>query len=337
MTQALPPHVQVIQMGSAYWISRVVYAAAKVGLADQLAGGPRSATELAGPMGVHAPSLHRLMRTLASLGILAERDPGRFSLTVLGEALRTGAPGSARATLLTFGSGWFGSAFENIIHSVQTGRTGFQQAQGMPLFDYLAQHHDDASLFSETMVGFHSAEPPAVAAGYDFSRSNTIVDVGGATGAMLAAILTRHPAPRGVLLDRPHVVSDAPALLKAKGVMDRVTILGGDFFQAVPAGGDVYILSHIIHDWSETDALTILGHCRRAMKPDGHLLIVEMVLPSGDVPHPGKLLDMVMLVLAGGQERTEAEYASLLNKAGFRLNRVVPTESPVSVIEAVWA
>jgi hypothetical protein len=154
---------------------------------------------------------------------------------------------------------------------------------------------------------------------------------------MLAAILARHPGPRGVLFDRPHVVSDATALLKAKGVMNRVSIEAGDFFKAVPAGGDAYILSHIIHDWSEEQCLRILGHCRRVMKPDGKLLIVEMLLPGGDAPHPGKILDIVMLTQLSGQERTEAEYVSLLDKASFRLNRVVPTASPVSVVEAILA
>jgi hypothetical protein len=335
--QSLPPHVQLIQMIMAIVDARVLYAAAKLGLADQLATGPKSAAELSGPMAVHAPSLHRLMRTMAGLGLLAERDAQRFSLTALGEALKTGAPGSARGTVLTFGSSWFGSGPENIVHSVQTGSAGFEKAQGMPFFDYLAQHPEDASMFSEAMVGFSSQNPPAVAAAYDFSPFKTIVDVGGATGDMLAAILARYPGPRGVLLDRPHVVSDATALLKAKGVTNRVSIEAGDFFKAVPAGGDAYILSHIIHDWSEEQCLTILGHCRQVMKPDGKLLIVEMLLPGGDAPHPGKILDIVMLTQLSGQERTEAEYALLLDKAGFRLNRVVPTESPVSVVEAILA
>jgi hypothetical protein len=164
-----------------------------------------------------------------------------------------------------------------------------------------------------------------------------VVDVGGATGNLLAAILARHAGSRGVLFDRPHVVRDAPALLKARGVEERVTIEPGDFFETVPAGGDAYVLSHVIHDWDEDQCLIILGHCRKAMKPDGRLLLVEMVIPAGDAPHPGKLLDMVMLVVAGGQERTEAEYATLLNRAGFHLSRVMPTESPVSVMEAIPA
>lgn len=335
--EAPPPHAQLIQMGSAYWISRVVYAAAKLGLADHLAAGPRTAAELAGPTRTHAPSLHRLMRTLASLGVLTERDAQGFALTPLGEALRSSAPGAARATLLTFGSPWFMSAFDNIMHSLETGGTGFEKAFGMPPFDYLSQHPDDAELFSETMVGFHGAEPPAVAAAYDFSGFETVVDVGGATGNMLAAILGRHATPRGVLFDMAHVVGGAPALLKKHGVEKRVTVEAGDFFKGVPAGGDAYLLSHVIHDWNESQCLTILGHCRKAMKPDGRLLIVEMVLPAGNTPHPGKVLDIVMLVVPGGQERTEGEYSVLLGKAGFRLTRVVPTKSAVSVVEAVPA
>jgi hypothetical protein len=333
-SRALPPHAQLIQMGIASWVSAVVYAAAKLGLADQLATEPKNAAELAGPMRMHAPSLHRLMRTLASLGILTERDAQRFALTPVGEALRTGAPGSARSTLIAFG-GTFWHGWEEIVYSLETGNTGFDKAHGMPLFEYLRQHPAEASHFSEAMVGFHGDEPPAVARAYDFSRFKNVVDVGGATGNLLAAVLASHAGPRGVLFDRPHVVLDAPALLKAHGVEDRVTIETGDFFETVPTGGDAYLLSHVIHDWNEDRCLTILGHCRKAIKPDGRLMIVEMVLPAGDTPHPGKVLDMVMLVFPGGQERTEAEYASLLGKVGFRLSRVVPTASAVSVVEAV--
>ncbi len=334
-SKALPPHAQLIQMGAASWVSAVVYAAAKLGIADHLDDGPRSAVELAGTTRTHAPSLHRLMRTLAGLGILTEGDAQRFALTPLGEALKSGAPGSAPATLIAFCGPAFWHSWKQILYSLETGKTGFEKASGMPLFEYLAQHPEEASYFSEAMVGFHGAEPPAVARAYDFSGVGTLVDVGGATGNMLAAILSHHAAPRGVLFDRPHVVRDAPALLKARGVEERVTIEPGDFFESVPAGGDAYLLSHIIHDWNEDQYLTILGHCRSVIKPDGRLLIVETVLPTGDTPHQGKVQDMVMLVIPGGQERTEAEYASLLGNAGFRLNRVVPTESVVSVVEAL--
>jgi hypothetical protein len=237
-SKALPPHAQLIEMGRAYVVSRVVYAAAKLGLADQLEVGPRSAVELAGPMRVHAPSLHRLMRTLASLGLLTEHETERSALTPLGAALKTGAPGLARSCILTLGSDWFASAFEHIMYSLQTGKPGFEKAQGMPLFDYLGQHRDDASLFSETMIALHGSEPQAVAAAYDFSGFTNVIDVGGATGDLLAGILAHHPGPRGVLFDLPHVVRDAPVLLKERGVEERVSIQAGNFFQTVPAGGD---------------------------------------------------------------------------------------------------
>lgn len=335
VSRTLPPHLQLLQMNAGSLVSRVLCAAAKLGLADHLAAGPRSASELAGPLRLHAPSLHRLMRTLASLGILSEGEAQRFALTPLGAALKTNAPGSVRSALLLVSSNWMARAWEHFMYSLETGETGMEKAWGMPMFAYLAQHPDDASLFSETMVAIHGAEPPAIAAAYNFADFGTVVDVGGATGNMLAAILARYPGPRGILFDRPHVVSDASRLLKARGVEERVTIEPGDFFETVPAGGDVYILSHIIHDWKDEQCLAILGHCRKAMKPGARLLIVEMVLPVGDTPHRGKLLDMVMLAMTGGQERTEAEYADLLRRAGFRLNRVMPTESEVSVVEAV--
>jgi O-methyltransferase domain/Dimerisation domain len=337
ISQVLPPHIQLIQMGRAHIVSRTIYAAAKLGLADQLASGPKSAPELADAMQVHAPSLHRLMRTLASLGVLTERPEQRFALTDLGEALKTNAPGSARSSVIFSGSPSSQSGWDNVVYSIETGKPGFEKAQGVAFFDYLAHHPEDASLFSEMMVGIHNQEPPAVAAAYDFSIFKTIVDVGGATGNMLAAVLSHHARPRGILYDRPHVVTDAPTLLDAKGVSDRVTIESGDFFKSVPTGADAYILSHIIHDWDEDQCLTILGNVRKAMNPAGRLLLIEMVLPLGDTPHPGKMLDMTMLVSMGGQERTEIEYGSLLSEAGFRLTRVVPTSSAASIVEAVVA
>jgi hypothetical protein len=324
-------------MAMGHWVSRIIYLAAKLNLADRLAGGPKSAEELAGPTETDARSLYRFMRSLSNLGILAESDSHRFALTPLGEALKTGAPGSARPTVLTVASDWWVRGFCELPYSVQTGKSGFEKSLGVPIFDFLAKNPEDASLFSETMIGFHGAEPPAVSEAYDFSQFNTIVDVGGASGKLLATILNRHAAPRGILFDLPHVVRDAPRLLEAHGVSDRVTIEPGSFFETMPKGADAYILSHIIHDWNEELCLTILGHCRRAMNPSGRVLIIEMVLPDNNAPHPGKMLDVMMLVGPGGQERTETEYAALLGKAGFSLKRVVPTASAVSIVEAVIA
>ena len=332
----LPPQSMLIQMGNPS-VARVIQAAAKLGLADHLESGPRNAKELAGPLRANAPALHRFMRSLAGLGVLTQTENGRYALTPLGDALRTNAPRSARPTLLMMGSELPARAFDHFVHSLQTGKTGTEKAWGMPFFEYLEQHPEEASLFSQTMVGFHGGEPPAVAAAYDFAKFSTIVDVGGATGNLLAAILARHDGPRGVLFDRPYVVADAPAFLSARGVKERVAIEAGDFFEKVPTGGDGYLLSHIVHDWDEETCLKILGNCRAAMNPDGRLLIIEMVIPEGDGFHPAKLLDMAMLVLMGGEERTEAEYGALLGKAGFRLSGVTPTQSEASIVEALPA
>jgi hypothetical protein len=316
-------------------VERVVYAAAELGIPDHLAQAPKTSAELAAELTLHPDALHRLMRTLTGLGMLKQDGTGRFGLTPVGEALQTGAPGFARSTVVLAGRNVFRRGFDEILHAIRTGETGFGKAFGMAPFDYLATRPDEASLFSEMMVSFHGEEPPAVAAAYEFSRFGTIVDVGGATGNLLATIIAAHPGPRGVLFDRSYVVADAPALLASKGVSDRIDILAGDFFDSVPAGGDAYVLSHVIHDWNEEQCLTILGHVRQAMKPSGTLLLVEMVLPQDGAPHPGKMLDMVMLVIAGGRERTSDEYASLLAKAGFRQTRVVPTGSAVGLVEAV--
>jgi hypothetical protein len=331
----VPPMLKLIEIATAPFVSKIVYTAAKLGLADQLAGGARSAEELAAPMGLDVETLHRFMRTLAGLGILTEGAGQRFSLTPTGEELKSGAPGCARSMFLTVGGAAFTRAFDELEYSLQTGKPGFDHSAGMPIFDYLGKHPDEAQRFSETMVSFHGMEPPAVAAAYDFGASGTIVDVGGATGNLLASILETHAAARGILFDMPHVVRAAPALLKARGVESRVSIESGSFFDSVPAGGDAYVMSHIIHDWSEAQCLTILGNCRKAMKASAKLLLVEMVLPEGDVPHPGKILDMMMLVVPGGRERTPAEYSTLLGKAGFKLSRIVPTQSPVSIVEAI--
>jgi len=330
---AAPPEAQIAEIMVSQIVSRLVNLAATLNLADHLASGPKTAAELAPATGTHAPALHRVLRTMASLGFFTEDADHRFTLQPLGAVLKSGTPSHAAALML--GGEVFTRSLDNLLHSAQTGRTGFERAFGTPLFDWLGAHPAEATLFAETMVGFHGTEPPAVAAAYDFSAFKTIADVGGSTGNMLATILSRYSQPRGILYDLPHVVAGAPSLLQQRGVAERVRIEGGSFFDGVPAGADAYVLSHIIHDWNETQCLTILGHCRRAMASGGRLLLVEMVLPEGDTPHPGKLTDMVMLTVPGGEERTPSQYDDLLTKAGFRMTRVVPTASLVSVVEAV--
>lgn len=331
---APPPHVQVIQMASSLWVSRLLYLAAKLGLADLITAGTDTYQALAAKTNSHERSMQRVLRALGCIGIVEQTDGGRIKLTELGETLRSDHPGKARSTVMMIGGPWMWRSWEEFEYSVATGKTAAEKVLGMPVFDYLAQHPDLVSIFSEAMVGIHGQEPAAIAEAYDFSRFGTIVDVGGATGNLLAAILSKYPQPKGLLYDMPHVIKDAPAFLAGRGVADRITTEGGSFFERVPAGGDAYVLSHVIHDWSESQCLTILGHCRKAMKPGAKLLIVEMVLPDGNEPHPGKMLDIVMLTVPGGEERTASEYRELLGKAGFRMNRVVPTASAVGVVEA---
>jgi hypothetical protein len=329
------PRAQLVQMAMAHWVSRLVFTAAHLNLADHLADGPRTTAELGQLTSTDAPSLYRVMRTLASLGLFTEDSTHRFSLTPLGEALKTGTAGSVRASVLTLAGDHFTKAQEQLTYSIRTGKSGFEKAFGVPLFEWLKNHPAEAAMFNDTMVGLHGAEPVAVAAAYDFSGFETITDVGGSTGNLLTTILGRFPKPRGILFDLPHVVRDAPALIQSRGLSDRINIEAGSFFEHVPTGSDAYMLSHIIHDWTETQCLTILGNCRRAMKPGARLLIIEMVLAAGDAPHPGKMLDIIMLTIPGGRERTEHEYRELLEKAGFRLTRVVPTQSAVSIVEAL--
>jgi O-methyltransferase domain len=334
-TGAPPPEAQIAEILLSQLVPRLVHLAATLKLPSHLAQGAKTAEELAPMTATHPPALYRVMRTLAGLGFFAEDAEHRFGLRPLGAVLKFGTPSHAAALIL--GGELVTRSLDQVLYSVQTGSTGFEQSFGMPLFDWLAANPVQASLFNDTMVGFHGLEPPAIASAYDFSAFQTIVDVGGSTGSLLATILSQHPEPHGILFDLPHVVRDAPALIQRRGLGDRIRTEGGNFFESVPAGADAYILSHIIHDWSREQCLIILGHCRRAMNSGGRLLLAEMVLPRGDAPHPGKMLDMIMLTVTGGEERTASQYGALLADAGFRMTRVVPTASLVSVLEAMPA
>jgi hypothetical protein len=333
----VPPQAQLMQMSMGFMISGLLGTAAELKLADHLAAGPKTAEELAKDTGTHAPSLYRVMRTLSAHGVFAEDGEKRFALTPLGEPLRTDVPGSIWSSLMIITGGLFAKPFANLKYSVETGETAFENMYGMGIFEYLGRHPVEAKMFSDLMVGFHGAEPPAVAEAYDFSGLGTIADVGGATGNLLTTVLAKYPEANGVIYDLPHNEADAAELVKSRGMSERVKFEAGNFFESVPAGFDAYLMSHIIHDWDEEECLKILGNCKKAMKPGAKLLIVEMVLPEGNVFHPGKMTDTIMLTIPGGQERTTTEYRELLGKAGFRLERVVGTNSAASVVEAVVA
>lgn len=334
-TQPPPAHVQLIQMGVAIWQARAVYAAAELGLADLLSGGPRAASDLAAVTRTHAPSLYRLLRALAGCGLLAESAPGTFGTTALGEALRDGAPGAARATILTISGAWQWDAWGHFMHALRTGESGLKAACGQKLFDYLADHPVDSARFNEAMVGMHGALGPAIVAAYDFAPCESIVDIGGGTGGLISAVLRAQAHIRGALFDLPETAPQARAFLANAGLSDRCAVLQGDFFRSIPAGYQAHILSHVLHDWSDDESLVILENSRRAMPPDGRLLIIEAVLPEGDTPHHGKLMDLLMLTVTGGVERSAQQFSDLLARARFALSRTVHTATHQSIIEAV--
>ena len=339
-TQELPPPAVLFQMVTGYYISRAIYVAATLGIADLLAHGPQPSSTLAKATGTHAESLTRVLRLLASVGVFTEQDDRCFALTPLGECLRTGVPGSMRSAALLF-AGITQEAWRDLLYSVRTGEPAFHHVFGMDSFSYMAQHPEEAANFDEAMADFTKGIAIAVAATYDFSQFGTIVDVGGGNGMFLEAVLKAHPTLRGVLFDMPHVAERAQQRIEAVGLAERCKAVGGDFFLEVPSGGEAYILKHVIHDWGDARAVTILKNCHRAMGPQGKLLIVEGVYPShidqSDASRGAASNDVNMLVCTGGRQRSEAEFRSLYGAAGFTLTRIVPIQATSSVIEGIWS
>jgi len=321
-------------MITGFWISQAIYAAAKLGIADLVKEGPKPCEELAQATGTHPQTLYRLLRALASVGVFHEGKDGRFGLTPLAEYLQSGVPGSLRAFAIMQSELQY-RAYGEVLHSVKTGETAFQRVCGQELFPYLTQHPTAAAVFDEAMTGYTTQVAATVAAAYDFSQFGTLVDVGGGHGTLLRAILQANPALQGVLFDLPHVTEDAKKRIAAAGLTERCSIIGGDFFAAVPTGGDAYLLKWIIHDWDEERAVTLLKNCHRAMAARSKLLVIEAVLPPGNTSFFHKWADLTMLVITGGRERTEAEYSALFAAADFQLTQIIPTASEMSIIEGV--
>ncbi len=330
-----PPPLVMVQMMTGYVVSQAIYVAAKLGIADLLKDGPRSSDELAKSVGADARSLYRVLRSLASLGVFTETNEKSFALTPLAETLRTDVPGSLHAMAVWMNEPFHWRVYEEMLHSVKTGKLAFEHVFGMEAFPYFVQNPEVAKIFDNAMTSFSLMTAPAVTAAYDFSVIKKIVDVAGGHGLLLSSILKMNPHLEGVLFDMPSVIEGAGRLIEEAGVANRCAKVAGDFFESVPAGGDAYIMKHIIHDWDDERSLVILRNCHRALVENGKLLLVEVVIPPGNEPSLGKLMDIEMMLLPGGTERTEAEYAELFAAAGFRLTKVVPTGSPVSVIEAV--
>jgi hypothetical protein len=330
-TTDVPPPVALLQLVTGYWVSQTIYVAAKLGIADLLKDGPQHSDELAQATGTHGRSLYRLLRALASVGVLAEAEDGCFGLTPLGEYLQTGTPGSVRAITINHGERLY-RPWGDLLHSVRTGEPAVKH-----IFKCLAQNPESAVIFSEAMAEITTQVSTAVVAAYDFSRFSKIVDIGGGNGTLILSVLQANPKMSGVLFDLPYVVEDAQKHIEAVGLTGCCEIVAGDFFASVPSGGDAYILKNIIHDWDDEHALKILQNCHSAMAENGKLLLVEEVILPGNEPSFGKLVDLNMLVMAGGGERTEAEYRALFAVAGFTLTNVIPLQSSfgLSVIEGV--
>ena len=324
---------RLLQMMIGYWVSKAVYVAAKLGIADLLSNGPVHYDELARMTGTHGLSLYRTLRALASAGLFSEVGPGRFALTPMGALLQSTAPNSMRALGIMYGEEQY-QAWGELLYSVRTGQPAFEHQFGMGVFEYFRQNSEASAIFNEAMTALDHSFAGAVAAAYDFSRLGSVVDVGGNQGTLLAAILRHHTSVRGILFDLPHVVATAKDRLAVAGVEHRCTVIGGDFFTAVPPGGDAYLLSYVLHDWDDERCVAILRQCRRVMPDHGKLLVVEAVLPEGDEPFFGKWVDLHMLVMASGRERTLGQYRKLLQDGGLELTRVVPLSVGSSIVEA---
>ena len=332
--ELLPAQIQMIQYITGFWMSRAVWVAAKLGLADLLQSGPKTVDELAQETDTHAPSLYRILRALTSAGIFKKEGDGRFALTPLSETLVTNAPGSVRWFIISELGQEHYPAWGNLMHSVKTGEIAFDNYFSADIWKYFSQHPEDAAVFNDSMSGMTAAANEAIMSVYDFSPFRKVIDVGGGHGGLITSILKQNPEATGVLFDAPPVIEGARPKLEANGVANRCEAVAGDFFKAVPEGGDVYVMKWIIHDWEDEKAITILKNCRRHIQPNGRLIIVDCVVPENDEPDFSKTFDLNMMVMTGGKERTAVEFEQLLAAAGFKLLRVIPTDVPTSIVEA---
>jgi O-methyltransferase domain len=330
-----PPQASIIHIVADYWRSRAVYLAARLKLADAVGNSRPNLAAIAATTKTRPEALRRLMRALAANGIFREEEDGTFAQTPLSEVLRSGVPGSMRAFAeVELGHDHYDSwrAAESCLTDPGT---AFERIFKMPIWQYYAEHPQLQALFGEAMTNLTAIANAAVLGDYQFGGFSSAVDVGGGHGSFLAAILEGNPRAKGILFDLPSVIRDAAKGEFVARLGDRIRLAGGDFFEAVPPGGDLYLLKFVLHDWSEEDAFRILSNIRKAIAPPGRLTVVEMVLPGRNEPHVGALMDLNMMVMTGGIERSAAEYGDLFSRAGFRLERVAATKSPFSVIEAV--
>jgi SAM-dependent methyltransferase len=336
---ATPPALLLRRLIGSYRITHAIKAAAQLGVADHLCERPRSAGELGALLRVNPQALRRLLRTLVGIGLLADAGDGLFTLTPVGACLRRDAPDGMRAWALCEGAEYYQGAWMNLLHAVETGETAFEHTHGETFYQHLARHPETGHGFSQAMLDYARLIAKAVVAGYDFEGVRKVVDIGGSHGHLLSAILNANPTVSGVLFDRHEVIERAGERIRGTELAARAELVAGDFFESLPAGGDLYILSRVLMDYDDDAAVRLLQNCHRAMRPGGRVLIVQLLMPEqggGAAREPlfeAAVSDLNMLVLTGGRERTEGEYRTLLGRAGFRLARVVQTQALVSLIE----
>lgn len=337
MSTPPPVSAQMLQILNSFLTVQALYVAAVLRVPDRLADSPRTADELASDTGADRSSLYRLMRMLTGQGVFQEEPDGRFALTPLGATLKSTGPDSVRDWALFIGDPDMWNVWSHLLDSVTTGRSSFEPIHGVPLWEFLTQHPDLGGAFNRWMTRQSDQHNAALVSAYDFSSFELVADLGGGQGSTLAAILRSQPSLRGILVDLPSVVANTTHLSEA-GVLDRCRVIGGDILRGVPDGADAYLIKRVLMDWGDSEATTILRHCANALPEGGKVLVVEMVMPTGNGPSPGKSFDILMLVnQPGGRIRTEVEFRDLFGTAGLRLNRIVPTGGPNSVIEAVRA
>lgn len=327
------PWAALMSMMMGYRLTQLIYVAAQLNIADLLKDGPRHYRELADATRVDPVSLYRCLRALASAGVFAELDGERFELNPLSELLCDNGSASLRAFAVHSGQQAYPN-WENLLLTVRTGQNAFQQLYGMSAWEYREQHPDLRQVFDAAMGDLISYTAAAVVQAYDFSRFQRVVDVGGGRGVLLAKILEANPRLRGVLFDQPQVISPGNTALEAAGLLSRCELVSGSFFETIPSGGDLYTLSHIIHDWDDDEAVQILQGCHRAMGEGNTLLLIERVIDPTQPRLQETLSDVQMLVAQEGCERTRAEYERLLGSAGFQVSRIIPTSAPDSIVEA---
>ena len=324
----------LFQAATGYIVSAALHIAARLDIVERLGDGPKTIRDLAASAGVPEDGLYRVLRALTSVGIFAEVAPKTFSLTPAASLMRKG-PGTLGDGIEFICDPLHFRAYGEMLYSVRTGQSAGAKVVGMPIFEYLESDPEYSATFNKAMTSFSANVMPAVLKVYDFSGIGVLVDVAGGHGHVLTSVLRGYPSMRGVLFDIDHVVAGAGPLIESVGVTDRVRIESGDFFREVPAGGDAYIMKHIIHDWDDDRSLTILRNIGKRLegRPGGRLILLDAVVPGDNTPHLSKLIDLEMMVMPAGRERTEQEFAALFDAAGFELTRVVPNESMVAVIE----